>query len=128
MKTDGPCHLIFGVIILQIKFSNRGSTLIVSLVGELDQHSAEYTRQKIDAEIIRSTTKNIVFDLSKMSFMDSSGIGVIMGRYKNISRLKGKIAIAAAMPQIKRILDISGIFKFIPYFQSASEAVAKVVD
>lgn len=111
---------------MQIKLSSRGSTLIVSLIGELDHHSAEYVRQKIDSELLRSTTKNVVFDLTKLGFMDSSGIGVIMGRYKSISRLNGKLAIANALPQIKRILEMSGIFRLIPYFESTNEAAAEL--
>lgn len=111
---------------MQLKLTNRGSTLFVAFIGELDHHSAEYARQKIDAELVRSTTKNVIFDFSKMSFMDSSGIGVIMGRYKNISRLNGKAAVVNATPQVKRILEMSGILRFIPYFETAGEAAEAV--
>ena len=65
---------------MQVKFSNKGKTLVVSVSGELDHHSAEFLREKIDGEIIKSTTRNIIFELSKLSFMDSSGIGVDTGQ------------------------------------------------
>ncbi|HHW49418.1 MAG TPA: anti-sigma F factor antagonist [Clostridiaceae bacterium] len=108
---------------MQIKFSNRGTTLIASIIGELDHHSAEYIRQKIDNEMIKSTNKNVIFDLSKLSFMDSSGIGVIMGRYKNIQRLNGKMAIVNTNAQIDRILEMASIKKIIPVYEKLDTAI-----
>lgn len=109
---------------MHIKFTNRGTTLIISVQGELDHHTAEYVRQKIDGEMIKSTTRNIVFDFTELSFMDSSGIGVIMGRYKNIRKLNGKAAVVNTDDQIARILDMSGILKIIPAYKSIDDAVA----
>ena len=111
---------------MQIKFSNKGTTVVVGFVGELDHHAAEYVRQKVDNEIIKSTTKNIIFDFSKLSFMDSSGIGVIMGRYKSIQKLNGKTAIVSANAQIRRILKMSGILRIISEFDSIEAAIAAI--
>lgn len=108
---------------MQVKFNNRGTTLIVSITGELDHHSAEYIRSKIDSEIIKSTTKNIIFDFAKVNFMDSSGIGVIMGRFKNVQQLNGKAAIINLSPQVKRIFEMSGLLKIIPEYDSIDKAV-----
>jgi stage II sporulation protein AA (anti-sigma F factor antagonist) len=113
---------------LQIKLSNKGTTLIVAFIGELDHHSAEYARQKIDGELIRSTTKNVIFNFSKLTFMDSSGIGVIMGRYKNLARLNGKAAIASSSPQVLRILEMSGVLKFVPYYDNMEDAINAMYD
>jgi stage II sporulation protein AA (anti-sigma F factor antagonist) len=110
--------------ILQVKFSNRGSTLIVGIIGELDHHSAEYVREKIDSEIMKSTTKNVIFDFSKVSFMDSSGIGVVMGRYKNIQKLNGKAVIVSVSDQIKRIFDMSGLFRIMPVYDNIDNAIS----
>lgn len=109
---------------MQIKLSKRGTTLIIGVYGELDHHSAEYVRQKVDSEIMRSSTKNIIFDFTKLSFMDSSGIGVIMGRFKNIQKLNGKSVIVNANEQIKRLLEMSGILRIIPMYNTLDEAVA----
>lgn len=111
---------------LQVKLTNKGTTLVVSINGELDHHSAEYIRQRLDAEIIKSTTKNIIFDMENVSFMDSSGVGVIMGRYKNIQKLNGKVAIASVNNQIKRIFDMSGILKFIPNYDNIDKAISSL--
>lgn len=111
-----------GRIALQIKFSNKGTALVISIIGELDHHAAEYVRNKIDGELIKSTTKNIIFDFSRLSFMDSSGIGVIMGRYKIIRQLNGKAAIVKANAQIRRILEMSGILKIMSLYESVDDA------
>jgi stage II sporulation protein AA (anti-sigma F factor antagonist) len=113
-------------IILQVKFSTRGTTLIVNISGELDHHYAEYVRQKIDGEIIKATTKNIVFNFTGLSFMDSSGIGVIAGRYRNIQKLDGKAAIVSDNQQINRILEMSGLFKIIPLYDTLDQAVSSL--
>jgi stage II sporulation protein AA (anti-sigma F factor antagonist) len=114
------------MIILQIKFANKGTTLVVNVVGELDHHSADHVRQKIDGELLKSTTKNVIFDFSKLSFMDSSGIGVIMGRYKNVNKLGGSMAIVSLNTQINRIIEMSGISKMIPVYESIENAVNKM--
>jgi stage II sporulation protein AA (anti-sigma F factor antagonist) len=111
-------------ITLDVRFSNKGTTLIVNVAGELDHHYAEYVRQKIDGEIMKSTTRNVVFDFTKLGFMDSSGIGVIAGRYKIIQKLNGKAAIVCKNLQINRILEMSGILHLIPAYESLNDAVS----
>ncbi len=112
-----------GDIALKVKFSNKGNILVASIIGELDHHCAEYIRDKIDGELIRSTTKNIIFDFSKVSFMDSSGIGVVIGRYKNIQKLNGKAAIIKANEQISKIFNLTGVFKLIPLYDNIDSAI-----
>lgn len=107
---------------MQIKLINRGTTLIACLIGELDHHTVEYVRKKIDGEMMKSTTQNIIFDFSKVEFMDSSGIGTIIGRYNTIRRLNGKAAIVNPNPQVRRILEMSGLLKIIPVCDSIDNA------
>lgn len=108
---------------MQVKFTNKGTTLIVGVIGELDHHSAEYIRNKVDGEIIKSSTKNVIFDLSKVTFMDSSGIGVIIGRYKNVTKLKGKTSITGLNDHIKKIFDMAGLLKIIPSYDNMEDAL-----
>jgi len=108
---------------LNIKFTNRGSTLIASFSGELDHHFAEYARNKIEGELLKATTRDVIFDFSGLSFMDSSGIGVIVGRYANIKKLGGKAAIICKDNKIRRILEISGILKLMPIFENLNSAL-----
>ena len=112
---------------MDIKFSNRGSTLIAAFSGELDHHFAEYARNKIEGELLKATTRNVIFDFSGLSFMDSSGIGVIVGRYANIKKLGGKMAIICKNPKIFRILEISGILKLTPVFDDLEYALDSVL-
>ncbi|KNY28592.1 anti-sigma F factor antagonist [Pseudobacteroides cellulosolvens] len=108
---------------MKVKFLNKGNTLIASIIGEMDHHTADYIRDKIDGEIIKSSTKNIVFDFSKVGFMDSSGIGLVMGRYKNISKLNGRTAIIKANEQVRRIFEMSGVVKLVPIYDNIDEAI-----
>ncbi len=83
---------------MDIKFSNRGSTLVALFTGELDHHFSEYARNKIERELLKATTHNVVFDLTGLSFMDSSGIGVIVGRFAHIKKL-GAVLLSYARTQ-----------------------------
>lgn len=112
---------------MDIKFSNRGSTLIAVFSGELDHHFAEYARNKIEGELLKATTRNVIFDFSGLSFMDSSGIGVIVGRYANIKKLGGRMAIICKNQKIFRILEISGILKLMPVFDDLNHALNSVL-
>jgi stage II sporulation protein AA (anti-sigma F factor antagonist) len=110
-------------IVLNVEFLNKGTALVIKIKGELDHHTAEDVRQKIDNEIMKSVAKNVVFDFSEVSFMDSSGIGVIMGRYKNLKQLRGKVSLVNLKPQLKKIFDMSGVFKYVPVYESIHEAI-----
>ncbi len=111
---------------MQIIFESRNETLIIKLFGELDHHSSDYIRDKIDDEIDKKNFKKIVFDMGNLYFMDSSGIGVIIGRYKQITSKGGKLAIANLNPQIKRIYEICGLRKIIPNYATSEIAIERL--
>lgn len=108
---------------MEVVFSKKGTTLIARIRGELDHHTAEYVRRKIDSELMKSFTKNVIFDFSEVSFMDSSGIGVIMGRYKNVRQLNGSVSLVNLKPQLKRIFDMSGVLKYVSVHDSVNDAI-----
>ncbi|NLM50755.1 MAG: anti-sigma F factor antagonist [Clostridiaceae bacterium] len=112
---------------MDIKMKRHFNTLVVTLKGELDAHYAGFVREKIDNEILNSKVKNLIFDFSRLEFMDSSGIGVIIGRYKSIKAVGGKVIIVKPNRQIKRIIDISGIQKLIPVNDNLDEAIKKLL-
>ena len=60
----------------------EGTNIVFKLIGELDEHEAEFVRRKLDNELTTADYTAVIFDLSRLSFMDSTGIGVIIGRYK----------------------------------------------
>lgn len=111
---------------MQVNFEINNNILIIKLNGELDHHSSEYVRDKVDDEILEKNPKNILFDMSHMNFMDSSGIGVIIGRYKFIASNGGKVGIVSMKPQIKRIYEICGLKRIIPSFDNLKTAIEKL--
>ena len=78
--------------------------------GEIDHHSADRIRGDIDDELQLYDVKNLVFDFSDVTFMDSSGIGVVLGRYKKIRAMGGTVAIRGAGSLVRQILEMSGVF------------------
>jgi len=115
-----------GGIYLQISFKKANRTLVVSIEGELDHHTATEIREQIDREIHKNNINKLIFDFEKLRFMDSSGIGVIIGRYKHIQGLGGKVAVANLTPQVERIIKISGLHKIIPVFDNVQQAKDKM--
>ena len=87
--------------------------LCVRLQEEVDHHKSAYICENADKYIMRDEVANVVFDFEDTRFMDSSGIGIIMGRYKKISCFGGKVFAIHADRQIRRILHMSGLHKII---------------
>ena len=87
--------------------------LMVKLPEEVDHYKSSYICEKADSYILREEVENVVFDFEDTRFMDSSGIGIIMGRYKKIACFGGKVFAIHTDPQIRRILCISGLNKLI---------------
>ncbi|NLJ98536.1 MAG: anti-sigma F factor antagonist [Tissierellia bacterium] len=97
--------------------------LIVTLKGELDHHTSEDARKSIDQQYYKNNLLNIVLDLRGLSFMDSSGIGLIMGRYKNCKEERGNMSIVSTSPSIDRILKMSGLLKLMDVYSNIDEAI-----
>ena len=97
--------------------------VVARVTGELDMHSANEFRQAVDSALETSGTKNILLNLQGVTFIDSSGLGVILGRYKRISVLGGKMLMAHVQPQVVRILELSGLLNIITLSNSESEAL-----
>ena len=90
---------------------------------EIDYHSAERLRVQVDAAFDKSSCRNIIFDLSGVSFMDSSGIGMIIGRYKNAEKRGGRLALAGMSDEMGRLFQISGLAKIITRTATVDEAL-----
>ncbi|MCI5911406.1 MAG: anti-sigma factor antagonist [Oscillospiraceae bacterium] len=90
----------------------KDDRLIISLSGELDHHNALQLRKYTDSEIKKYFCDNLELDFKNVTFMDSSGIGFIIGRYKIMKCLGGKLTITNPKPHIKRIFDVAGASAF----------------
>jgi len=111
---------------LQIELENRSSALIVRLKGELDHHTAETVRKKMEEAIEAGDIRHIVLSLKELSFMDSSGLGVILGRYKQITAKGGKMVVCDANPSVFRLFEMSGLFKILSVQDTESQAIASL--
>lgn len=102
----------------------KQGVLIVRVEGELDMHNANEFRQKFDTALDTHDVKVVIINFSQVNFIDSSGLGVILGRYRRISILQGKILAVCLKPQIIKIFELSGILKIIDLYNSEREALA----
>lgn len=96
--------------------------LIIELRADLDHHLANKLREEIDEYIQKNNLHKILFDFEQVSFMDSSGIGLIMGRYRKIGD-KCKMAVCGVNISVKRIFEISGLYKLVKVFDTAVDAL-----
>lgn len=108
---------------MDIKLQMKGRTLIASLTGELDHHSAKTIKDMLETAIVNKSAQNMVFDLTNLTFMDSSGIGLIIGRYKLITAIGGKVCIASKSKTLNRLIGMSGLTKLMEIFQSVDQAL-----
>lgn len=108
---------------MNIQFQKKSNVLIAKIEGEIDHHCAATLRQKIEKEFQRSDAKHLIFDFELVTFMDSSGIGMIIGRYKNIMAYGGKTAVANAKERVLKIFQMAGMQKIIPLYNNVEEAL-----
>lgn len=108
---------------MNLKFMKKGKILIITLSGELDHHNAEEIRVKVDDRIDREDIKDVILNFSGVTFMDSSGIGVVVGRYKKIANRGGTLCLAEINENIGRVFKLSGLYKIIKNYNTVDEAV-----
>ena len=108
---------------MYLKFKPNDDKLVVYMTGELDHHSAEEVRNRIDANLEKGNFNKLIMDFSGVTFMDSSGIGVVIGRYKKLSLRKGGLSIASVNKTVKKVFELSGMFKIIKLFDSVDQAL-----
>ena len=104
------------------EFENAKNALVVHLKGEIDQCAASEIRDRIDLEIMNSSKKNLIIDLDAVTLMDSSGIGLIVGRYKTVNSFGGKLLLAGGNSYVRKMIDLSGIGKIVTMYKSIADA------
>ena len=95
--------------------------LTLKITEEIDEHTTEKLRRKIDNEISRFMPRKVIFDFSNVVFMDSAGIGMLLGRYKLVRMLGGELEIINVNRQIKKLFEMSGILKIIKITDDLSD-------
>lgn len=111
---------------LAIELDVRETVLCIRLSGELDHHAAEDLRTKVTEILAANPIKHILLNLENLAFMDSSGLGVILGRYKQIKAAGGEMVVCAISPAVQRLFDMSGLFKIIRLEENEQKALLKL--
>ncbi|MEG0894223.1 MAG: anti-sigma factor antagonist [Oscillospiraceae bacterium] len=93
------------------RLQNEDDTMFAFLSGELDHHMAKQIREEIDSEVVRLGINLLYLDFKDVTFMDSSGIGLVMGRYKLLNSLNGEVKIVNCSSQIKKVMRLAGLDK-----------------
>jgi stage II sporulation protein AA (anti-sigma F factor antagonist) len=112
---------------VQYTFELEGQALIVTLRGELDLHTSPEFKEKLTRLFeAHLDITNLIIDVKGLSFVDSSGLGVILGRYRELQERGGRLFFVEANPQIKRILQMSGFQKISEFASSTADVIERI--
>ena len=95
----------------------KDKQLTLKIAEEIDENSTDKLRRKIDNEITRFLPRKVIFDFSNVSFMDSAGIGMVLGRYKMSSMFGGKMFMKNVSPSVKKVFEMAGVTRIIPIIE-----------
>ena len=105
---------------MQLELTREGGHLTAALIGELDHHAAADLRQRIDSAVLSCRPRRLIIDLTRLTFMDSSGIGLIMGRYRLMVSLGGEVRLSGTSPRMERMIRLAGLDK-LPIWEEEQE-------
>lgn len=111
---------------MEIKNIPKHRLIVVELDGEIDDHMSQSLRYEIDKKILSHGATNVAFDFSRVEFMDSSGIGIIIGRYKKVSALGGQVIIYGMNPNIRRLLEMANLKTIATITDSLEDVIEEV--
>ena len=103
------------------EYEERDGVFRIVLEGEIDHHSAVSVRSAIDTKLYEFRPRHTVLDLSKIDFMDSSGLGLIMGRYALMQKLGGVFSVANPNERVMKIFDLAGLGRIITVEKDSAE-------
>ncbi len=107
----------------QFAMKRQGSKLVVHICEELDHHAAGQISRVIDLQIEKGGVRTLIFDFSGITFMDSSGIGMVMGRHRKMHFMGGVTYVTGIDEQVDRIFAMSGLYRIIPKYQERRESL-----
>ena len=108
---------------MNILFNLRYNYLFAKVKGDLDMHTVPKFKEKIISALKEKNSNNLVLNLKGVDFIDSTGLGAILGRYRNLADQEGKLILAGLKPQVKRILELSGVLELVPVYKSEKEII-----
>ena len=102
---------------MEIEYSKTKNSLTIFMYGELDEYSAKKVRDILDDLISENlNVKSVIFDLSKITFMDSTGIGLLIGRYKKLKNFSIPTYITGAGVATEKVIQLAGLYNIMPKF------------
>ena len=107
---------------LQIKVRRSSDIPVIELAGEVDAYTCSRLREAM-IEAIEDGGASLVVNMKDVEYIDSSGLGTLVGGLKRVSEREGSIAICCTNPQIRKVFDITGLVKVFPIFGTEEEAV-----
>ena len=108
-----------------MEYELNGVNLIVHLPGELDYHSVRTLPQDIELLFGEYEIRRIIFDFSAVTFMDSSGIGAVLGRYKRMCERDGDITLYGMNRRTRKLLEMAGVGKLAAMYEKKEEALKR---
>ena len=102
-------------------------TLLIDITEEIDHHASERIRRRVDYEIQRFMPKKVVFNFEMVKFMDSAGIGLLIGRYKTAKMYGGQVELVNVSEKIKKIFEMSGILRIMNIIDNNNEIFCKKI-
>lgn len=108
---------------MNVNTTRQGNVLVARIQGEIDHHIAGELSRILDMEIVSTSVTTLVLDMSGVSFMDSSGIGVIMGRKKNMALLGGNICVSGMKENVRKLLEVTGFKGVIDFYDNVDSAI-----
>ena len=99
---------------METRYYEKDKLLVFKINEEIDECSVKDIRRRADYEIERFMPREVVFDFNRVTFMDSAGIGMIIGRYKQVNLIGGKTEVANLTDGVRKIFAMSGVLKIIP--------------
>ena len=98
---------------MNLKLMEDKGRLVAAVTGEIDHHNALLLREKVDRQIAAMRPAELCIDLSGVEFMDSSGLGFIMGRYRSMTGLGGKVSVKGAKGRVEAVLQMAGAYRYV---------------
>lgn len=98
---------------MQHAFTVEGRNLVVTLGSEIDHHQVSLIFEELEKQSQLHLTKNIIFDFGQVIFMDSAGIGLVMGAYKRTASVGGCTMVCNVSSKVDRVLRMSGVYRFV---------------
>ncbi|MFP4016527.1 MAG: anti-sigma F factor antagonist [Halanaerobiales bacterium] len=108
---------------MNIKTESKEDTLIVRMSGELDLLTVTNFKDKVLDKTEKEGINNLILNLAKVTFIDSSGLGAILGRYRYLNKKGGRVILVSLKPQVERIFRMAGMLKIMDHYSSEQEAV-----